>query len=100
MKAFLTGSMAYGTPHNNSDIDLVVLTDETTADVLHKHGDCRGPYDAGGSFSVRFGKLNVIVCLDEKDYNVWMEGTRELESRKPVTREEAVKVLKEIMAFA
>lgn len=79
MKAFLTGSVVYGIPSEKSDIDLVVLTDEHTKNVLA----CDG-------FPIRFGCLNLILLTDEEQWAIWKKGTEDLEKIKPVSRETAV----------
>jgi len=96
MEAFLTGSRAYGTPREDSDIDLVVLMSPADSRTLcdHVQGDDmaeRGEYDSGGhSFALRFGNLNLIVTTGWRHYACWRAGTEELVKRRPVTREEAV----------
>lgn len=96
-KAFVTGSRAYGTPRPDSDIDLVCLLDEGDrivfeADVNGDAGDGTEQelYESAGVIALRFGKLNLLLCLDEDAYRTWEQGTRELRARKPVTRDEAV----------
>lgn len=36
MKAFITGSRAYGTPREDSDLDLVILTTPAAKEILRK----------------------------------------------------------------
>lgn len=99
MNAFLTGSRAYGLPTDKSDIDLVAYVDQRTFDVLvDLLGDPNPNPQSGGndvSASIRVGKLNLILHTSENAFNAWQEGTDELIARSPVTREEAVKVLKD-----
>ena len=95
--SFITGSHAYGTPHEDSDVDLVVrmpvfpamalavLSGANQARLEHELNE----YQDDGSFSMRFGKLNLICCYDDRAYANWLEGTSELSLRKPVTRGEA-----------
>lgn len=112
--AFCTGSQVYGTPHEESDLDLVIYApDEDTQrllrlfatgaiarDVIHAP-----PYTSDGSFSLRFDRLNVMVCTSQAAYKAWRQGTGLLVDRTvaedpqggavrfvPVTREEAVRV--------
>jgi Nucleotidyltransferase domain len=96
MKAFLTGSRAYGTPRIDSDIDLVIFTDVETAGLLQVWGAVENAAPQGsdeGSDEVygpiRFGKLNLIVCTSEEAYRAWVDGTAELKKRAPCSREEA-----------
>lgn len=98
MNAFLTGSRAYGWPTDKSDIDLVVLVDQRTFGILvDLLGDPDPHGKSGGndvSASLRVGKLNLILHTSENAFDAWQEGTDELIARSPVTREEAVEVLK------
>lgn len=60
MKAFLTGSRAYGTEKPDSDIDLVVFMDGQTK---------QGLLEAqGGRYPIRFGDLNIIAVTTENEY--------------------------------
>lgn len=81
---FITGSHAYGSPRDDSDIDLVVWA----------VGDTRATLEAGG-YPIRFGKLNLILISDDDQWDIWRLGTQALvklhKSRKSaVSREEAV----------
>lgn len=96
MKSFLTGSRRYGTPHPDSDIDLVVLMDGPELTELAKlasnsddFGSPGGPQYEDG-FSLRFGNLNLLCVTQEKHFKVWKQGTDELVAKKPVTRDEAI----------
>lgn len=99
--AFLTGSRAYGKIGPSSDTDLVVfVTDEKTIRVLKEQADPSSPglyatdtdrlHDRRKSFSLRFGKLNLIVCTDRERFNDWQWGTKRLTEIAPVNREHAV----------
>lgn len=81
---FITGSHAYGSPTEDSDIDLVVWA----------VGDTRAVLEAGG-YPIRFGKLNLILVSDADQWNIWRVGTKALvrlrDSRNSaVSRDEAV----------
>ena len=105
--AFLTGSRAYGTPREDSDIDLVVLVDEMELIHLMHLAElvesCECPASDAGpdAASIRFGKLNLIAVTTEHHWEIWRNGTIDLIARKPVTRDEAVehfhKLRKEMM---
>lgn len=85
MQAFLTGSRVYGSPREDSDIDLVVFCSEHTRKTLEKHKDGGHAINA-----VRFGKLNLILCDSKPDYDAWQVGTLALQARgKSVDRETA-----------
>jgi len=92
--AVLTGSQVYGTPTEDSDVDLVVLCDEDTQARVAKllTGEDPPPIASGprGGVSLKAGRLNLIFTALPDEVEDWRHGTRELESRKPVTREEAV----------
>jgi hypothetical protein len=95
MRAFLTGSRAYGIPRYDSDIDLVIRTEEMQK--LSELGEVIESYE-GESASIRFGKLNIIACATDRLFNLWFEGTEHLKSRKPVTRDEACTYFRELFS--
>lgn len=87
MNAFLTGSRVYGKVKPDSDIDLVVLLDHDSAEIIRKLSD-----DPIGP--VRFGSLNLIICTDETMFMAWKLGTRrclnlKAENKKPFSKEQA-----------
>ena len=107
MRAFVTGSYAYGTPGSYSDIDLVVyISSEDWGKLVEKaeppqiHIDPE--YDKFHSLSMRFGPLNLLCCIasenertigaGEKAWAVWREGTSTLKKMSPVTRDVACKL--------
>ena len=108
-KAFVTGSFAYGTPNELSDIDLVVLT---TLDVVEAVAELEGSPGVAGlvkeklaghvsdagprSVGMNFGKLNLILVYDKDDFDVWKTGTELLKSVKPVSREHAIKTFRKL----
>lgn len=101
MKSFVTGSHAYGTPHPNSDIDLVVLVSAKDAERLKEQAEAvmqvDGEYDAAHiGLSLRFGNLNLICVTDEESFEIWRKGTMRLKKRKPVSRQDAIKFLKKL----
>ena len=94
MNAFVSGSRIYGTPTDFSDIDLVIFTSLTHANMLKEQADPVSPDEESdtvrGSYSLRFSELNLIVCWEEWAYNVWMQGTSQLWQMRPVTRNRAI----------
>lgn len=104
--SFITGSRAYGTPSLDSDLDLVVKISRYDLGKLVEFCRIRNldpdgnlpdiEYLTGRSSTanLRFDGLNLIVTTDDRDYQVWLEGTRELIERRPVTRDEAVATFK------
>ncbi len=101
MKAFITGSRAYGKPTDKSDIDLVVMVSEEVRATLYglcDEGPTKMTVRAASSEiinkgPIRFGKLNLIVCTSEKEYATWKHITDVLYTKSkmngPVSREEA-----------
>ena len=100
MYAFLTGSMAYGTPREDSDIDVVMRVGSwDMVNSMAYHADESGSFDEYvHQTSMRYGKLNVILCFTDNAYEAWRRGTEELIARKPVTRQEAVDTFKRLFA--
>lgn len=92
MKAFITGSRAYGTPREDSDIDLVIAASASDLFLLWENKD-----EGKG---LRFGKLNLVTFnLDNPEdverYEKWKAVHNDLVSRKPVTKDEAIKCFRE-----
>lgn len=94
---FLTGSRAYGTPRDDSDIDIVIRTDDKAlVEALTKANemDVRpNPF----YFPTRVGPLNIMVCTTDNAYRAWREGTETIKQfakeNGPASREMAIKVL-------
>ncbi len=96
--SFLTGSYAYGTPTPESDIDVVLfMPDEGDRVILMEESNpgSTGSPNAQGGLSLRFGRLNLIVCNTPEQLEQWRSGTEALIARRPVTRAEAVAYLDE-----
>ena len=97
MKAFLTGSQAYGSPTDKSDIDLVIdLKDADFSGLVCAVNreeikvDCYDDTD----LNLKFGRLNLIVPGSRERLRAWKRGTKALMKRVRVsgvraTREEA-----------
>ena len=75
MKSFITGSRAYGQPNADSDLDLVILVDESTKAQLVAFSDL-------STEPIRFGKLNIIACTTEEEFTCWKYGTMSLIHRR------------------
>lgn len=82
MNAFITGSHAYGTPNENSDIDLAILCSESDSQFLWRN--------IQDGFTLRTGKLNILAFYNAKNFECWREVTNQLKAIAPVTREDAV----------
>lgn len=87
--AFLTGSRTYGTPREDSDIDVVCFLSPAQLIALADMAEYIESYDADRSISMRFGKLNLIGVSDEGLYVAWSVGTNRCLAEKPVSRDAA-----------
>ena len=67
MKAFITGSRAYGTHQKHSDLDLCVLMSE----------DLRVTLMQEFGWPIKIGILNLIPCTDEVEMLAWKRATEE-----------------------
>lgn len=93
--AIVTGSRAYGTPTEKSDIDLVVLVTPAEVSLLLAAAGQQPDKGSGGravNASIRFGALNLLCVTDPVEYEMWCRGTRELKRAAPVSRTLAVKM--------
>jgi len=91
MKAYLTGSRAYGTPRDDSDIDLVIACDAKTLGTLWE-------FNEGGK-GLRYGKLNLVAFnLDDAEevarYDRWKIAHDKLAAAAPVTKEVAIEMFR------
>jgi len=92
----------YGTPTQESDIDLVVLLDDDNMKKLTGLAEQIGGLGSPGGvhyedgISLRFGRLNLLCVTSEKHFNVWLKGTEGLTKMKPVTRDFAIEHLKKL----
>lgn len=103
--AFLTGSHAYGTPTDGSDVDIVIRVADpamlAALLLMRDKDDPSRPLSSGGDeprSSYRFGNLNLILCHTDRQYADWRDGTALLIARKPVTRDEATDVFEVMRA--
>jgi predicted nucleotidyltransferase len=84
----ITGSHAYGEVTDNSDVDIVIRCGDKVRKLLKDNAD------QSSDGSIRFGKLNIICCLDDTSYEVWDAGTKKLieisnNQDRPIYRDEA-----------
>lgn len=104
--AFITGSFAYGLPHEESDIDLVVEVGNATIallDAICKDAETdvelRVRYNTTDGMAIyRFGRLNLIACTSHEVYLAWRHGTNHLKEQKPVSREASVELFERLFA--
>lgn len=95
MRSFLTGSHVYGTPKHDSDIDLVIQLDSDEELELCGQSDGGGIIIDDSDYpTIRFGNLQIIAVEDDREFAIWKSCTEELKKRAPVTREEAVNLIK------
>jgi hypothetical protein len=97
-KPFLTGSRVYGTPREDSDIDLVALVSDKDLYELVKAAEATGGLGSGqdeyeDGRSLRFGKLNLLCVTKKRHFDIWKLGTLELMAMAPVTRDHAIQHL-------
>ena len=100
---FITGSCAYGTSTAESDLDLVVLVSREVLAILKaaaeldpKHVESTNYGDMVTGVPLRFGKCNLICCVESNWYDVWVEGTKALQEVRPVSRDDAIAKFKSL----
>jgi predicted nucleotidyltransferase len=91
--AFLTGSQVYGAPTEESDVDVVILTDKDTERRLIELSKASGM----DGYQIRFGKVNLIPLTSFDDFEKWKLATDACTARRPVSRDEAVRLHKLVM---
>lgn len=100
MKAFITGSHAYGKPTEDSDVDLVVRVDEQTRSdlvcLLHQGKSSSEKDYTDGVLQFKVATLNLILCVSDEQYAAWAIGTEQLKAIRPVTRDFAVETFKRL----
>lgn len=95
MRAFLTGSRAFGTPTPESDVDVVVLMDKPEmAKLVSQAEESERSGDYGNGQSLRFGRLNLIVVNTEEQFGLWRDSTDECLAMKPVSKEAAAQLFR------
>ena len=91
---FITGSRVYGSPTEDSDLDIVIRCDRYVAAVLESLiGKCSSDYDHE-SVSVQCGRINLHLCTTDREYDRWRLGTRSCEVVAPIDRETAKKLMR------
>jgi len=99
-RPFLTGSHRYGKPTAESDIDLVVLiTDDqiTLEHLVLKSYTAKDNSPNSIGESIRYGKLNLIICTTDESYMQWYSATALCCLEMPVTKEHAKEIFSTVM---
>ena len=91
MQAYITGSRAYGTPREDSDIDLVVALSGKDLCTI---------WESVKHVKLMFGNLNLVAfnldnAEDMERYQKWLAVHESLVKRAPVTKEEAIAAFRE-----
>lgn len=90
MRAFITGSRAYGKPREDSDIDLVVRVSGDAAELLWDLSE--------DDKSCRFGRLNLILCTTDEKFAAWKVATQQMiEGGKKLSRVAAKEIILSLM---
>jgi hypothetical protein len=90
--AILCGSRAYGTPREDSDVDLVIQL------TLDEELTLREGLGIDPTGTLRIGKLNLIIARTDEQYALWCKGIEELKEMAPVSRQEAIEYFDVIFA--
>lgn len=91
MKAFLTGSQVYGIPNEESDVDVVLLVEKSTLDMMVRLLPKGGTNYDGTVVTVMSGKINLILTTTDEEYRRWRLFTETMTAMKPVSKEAAMK---------
>lgn len=102
--AFITGSRVYGESTPESDIDLVILCDTETRDLLWRETEGESNPHHKEVMQIRFGKLNIIACWTDEQFAAWKLGTERLKQDKeasgePIDRATAKRVFRFLRNF-
>lgn len=93
-RPFITGSRAYGSPSDDSDLDIVIRCDRYVAAVVEALvGKSSSDYDHE-SVSVQCGNVNLHLCTTDREYDRWKLGTRSCEVVAPIDRDTAKKLMR------
>lgn len=82
---FITGSRVYGIPTEESDIDLVLPPNGNSDFKKIMVG-----FSDDQNIPIKYGRLNLILTNELKQWELWLQATNELIAMKPVTREFAI----------
>jgi len=101
VNCFVTGSQVYGTPTpGKSDIDVVVLISPDDIIKLYDMDEVdQDEHHCSADTSIRFGKLNLITCTTEEEFQAWWRARERCIKEKPVTRDRAIEIHKEELGY-
>lgn len=86
MRSFITGSVAYATATEDSDLDLVVLVSPDTKNKLKEISDNQG-------YPIKFGCLNLVCVTSEEEWAAWKLATIRCQNTPaPISKEQAIKI--------
>lgn len=92
--AFLTGSRVYGSPTPASDYDLVIRISNDEFYTLLPLATKTGCFEGEGSIKtpcITIGKLSLICCTTDDEYDMWKRFTEKAKQKAPLTKKQAIK---------
>ena len=84
MRAFVTGSRAFGYATPTSDLDLVIYADESIKVQLTKLSESER--------TIKFGQLNLIVVTSEEEYSAFLLAKKRCLNYRVENREESIAI--------
>lgn len=81
MRAFITGSRAFGYATPTSDLDLVIYADESIKVQLTKLSESER--------TIKFGQLNLIVVTSEEEYSAFLLAKKRCLNYRVENKEES-----------
>ena len=106
MEYFITGTHSYGPATEDSDLDIVLLADdaEQIREYMEKHfittyqTERQVEYPQGGFYFDLLGiKINIIIALDNTEFDKWKKRTERMKEFEPIeNREHRIEVFNEI----
>jgi len=84
MRAFITGSRAFGYATPTSDLDLVIYADESIKVQLTKLSESER--------TIKFGQLNLIVVTSEEEYSAFLLAKKRCLNYRVENKEESIAI--------
>lgn len=75
MFSFITGSRRYGTPRDDSDLDLVIYCPNYQTERAIRAATGKKLTPKAMKQPVRFGNLNLIIVRTPQEWTAWYSGT-------------------------